>query len=193
MVGGILTERTVAHVMDYSLLWNGAVRTVTLPPMEELEGDRARWTWAAVRLTGGSVEAAWRAALAVDCPGLAWGSVVAPAKSFDACVFGSFCDEAVSDTSSYVAKPKIHNPTHRAPRPDRAPLVRHAGSDSAGPHRPRTQRPTSSASSRPGIGAGVAHPRSARPPPRPHATPGKAGWMGRDATKRPVSAAAPHA
>lgn len=179
----------------YSLLLDGALRTVTVPPVEELEGWKARWTWAAVRMTGGSEEAAWRAALTVECPGLGWTaidvSVPAP-KSFDACVFGAGC-AAVSDTSSSGGRPTTRNPTHRGPPPHRAPPAKNGGSGSGGPHRPPTQRPTSSASSRPGPVAGAAHPRSARPPPRPHATPGKAGWMGRDATKRPVSAAAPHA
>lgn len=175
----------------------GELRTVAVPPVEELEGWKERWTWAAVRMTGGSEEAAWRAALAVECPGLGWDTdCYANPKPFDSCVFGAAPvggTEAASDTSSFGGRPRFHTPIHRGPPPHRAPHAKHGGSGSAGPHRPPTQRPTSNASSRPAHGAGGANPRPARPTARPHATPGKAGWMGREATKRPGSAAVPHA
>jgi hypothetical protein len=176
--------------MDYSLLWNGVVRTVRVP--EELEGTRERWTWATVCITGGTEEAAWRAALSVTCPGLGWsvGSTVADAKSFDACVFGG-CGPV--DTSLYGGKTMFHTPTHRAPRPDRAPYAKSGGSGSAGPHRQRIQRPTSSASSHPGPVGGVGRPQTARLTARPTAKPGRGGWQGRSATRPTAPSVAPHA
>ena len=181
----------------YSLLLEGELRTVSVPAKEDLESWKARWTWAAVRMTGGTEEAAWRAALAADHVGLGWEStsgsgVVAAPKSFDACVFGA-APVGVSDMSLSDGMSRRHTPTHRGPPPHRAPPAKHGGSGSGGPHRPPTQRPTSSASSRPGHAAGAAHPRTSQPTPRQHATPGKVGWMGRDATKRPVPSTVPRA
>jgi hypothetical protein len=192
--GGGFNTSGYSSFMEYSLLWNGALRTVTVPA--ELEGDQARWTWAAMRLTGREEAAAWREALRVTCPGLGWSSAGCSPKPYDACVFGaapSLATEEVGGKSLSGERPRTHNPIHRAPRPDRAPHAKHGGSGTAGQHRPPTQRPTSSASSRPGHGAGAAHPRTGPPQSRQHAMPGKGGWMGRAATKPPGPPVAPRA
>ena len=188
---GVLTHRIVNYGMDYTLLWNGAVRTVAVP--SGLPSERARGTWAAVRLTGGTEEAAWRSALAVECPGLGWITGGGGPRSFDSVVFGGRTVVATADTSSSAGKQPSRIPTHRPPRPHRERIVKSGGSGSAGPHRPPTQRPTSSASSRRGPGAGEGHPRSARPHATPPARPGTGGWMGRGATRPPVPTGVPPA
>jgi hypothetical protein len=171
---------------EYTLLWNGVLRSVGVPA--GLPSERARWTWATVRL-GGTEEMAWQAALSVDCPGLGW--VTGAPRSFDSAVFGAAV--TVADTSSSAGKLPSRTPTHMPPRPHRAQIAKSVGSGNAGLHRPLTQRPTSSASSHRGRGGGGAHPPSARPHATPHARPGTGGWMGRAATRPLVLTGAPPA
>lgn len=180
----------------YSLLWNGALVSVTVPPVEELESEQGRWTWVAVRMTGGSIEAAWHAALALECPGLGWSSTVTETAptSYDACVFGA-APMTVTDVgmSSFGAKPLSRTPTHRGPPPYRAQSGKHGVSGNAGPHKRPTQQPTSSASSHPAPVAEEARRSHVPPIARQSAKPGKGGWMGRAATKPPGPSVAPRA
>lgn len=168
------------------------MRSVVVPSADELPDNKARWTWAAVRLTGGTVEAAWRAALSVMCPGLGWTGDV-ESKSYDACVFGGHVILEDADTSLSDGRLRSRNPTHTAPRPDRGHPARRGGSDNAGPHKPRIPRTTSTASSRPGPSGGVGHSRSGPPHAKQIATPSRGGWQGKGATRLTGPAAAPHA
>lgn len=180
----------------YTLFWNGSLITTTVPA--EISGEKARWTWAAVRLTGGSIEAAWRAALTVECPGLKWMSEETSsktiAKSYDACVFGDV-PAVVRDADMFLSagKKPSHIRTHMPPPHRKVPVGKHEASDNEASRKPRTPLSTSNASSHRVHREGVARPQIARPQSKQNARPDKAGWMGRGATNPPLRLAAPHA
>lgn len=69
--------------MDFSLLWNGILVTVTVPEIG-LDTEKERWTWAQTRIAGGTEHEAWTNALSIKYP-LSNGIT---GTSFDACVFG---------------------------------------------------------------------------------------------------------
>ena len=171
--------------MDYQLLWNSRLWTVSVPAELTIQ---SRWTYVqAFVISGGSHGSAMRAALQHAYPGLGYGppskkpisvtAVIAvggfsePSPAIDVCVSEPGKSSPSSFSNNHSQKPTLPGP---------APFSKYAGSGTSGPRKlvPRSATSTPSVKNQ---GVPVRHGR----PPRPTqpASTDKGGWKGSTPTK----------
>lgn len=195
--------------MNYQIVWEGQLRSVSVP--SELETEIDRWTYVMAFVAGGSVEAGMRCVLARQFPGLAWMSDsgkdsdgLSQPRGLDAVLNGSSRHDpgvvsshepgvplSSHDMSSPAAPSRSRS--QKPPRSGGVPRERHAASDSATHHKHHAPPPTSTGSRHAGHARAARGPPSSARPPKPAAMPHMVGWMGRAPTTSSAAVVAPPA